>query len=99
MKELTTKNYNKNQMVVLIEDIRTDLLDIEKKIKSVQELRQKQKETPSVLEQVKYRLTIEGIFPKIDHRLKLAIDGSEELRDMVKNTLPYSNKFFKDSIK
>ena len=35
MKELTTKNYNKNQMVVLIEDIRTDLLDIEKKIKSV----------------------------------------------------------------
>jgi hypothetical protein len=99
MKELTTKNYNKNHMVHLIEDIRIDLLDIEKEIKSVQELRQKEKETPSLLDKEKYRLTMNGIFPTVEHRLKLAINDAEELRDMVKFTLPYSNKFFKDSIK
>jgi hypothetical protein len=81
MKKLTTKNYNKNRMVDLIEQIRIDLLDIEKNIKVIK---------------ANARHPIEN---EIAHNLKLAIEDSEELRDMVKNTLPYSNKFFKDSIK
>ena len=85
MKELTTKNYNKIQMVNLIEDIRTSLLDIEKNIQ--------------VIKANSLYLRKNPIEKEIAHNLKLAIEDSEELRDMVKFTLPYSNKFFKDSIK
>ncbi len=85
MKELTTKNYNKNLMVDLIEQIRIDLLDIKKNIQVI-------KEGNCIITK-----TINP--PKISHNLESAIDDCEELRDMVKFTLPYSNKFFKDSIK
>ena len=37
MKELTTKDYNKNQMVDLIEQIRIDLLHIKNNIQVIKE--------------------------------------------------------------